>query len=210
MGINNKANTNIQKQIEQKILIKAYNMKLQFICLASTLAVTFSRNVPVPSLNQKTEKNLQRLSNNAINKAQQLLADNGVTVDLSGKIQNAANAGKPQLKAIGQKANQELNKISNTYGSWDLSQAIDTVFNKVNSKIDQQEASAPDLAKTLMDAGQQVLGAVKDAGINSLGDKKDLTLNQLVNAASGAAQKAVNNQQVNQALRKANKAVNEA
>merc|ERR1711893_235751 len=102
---------------EQKNLIKAYNMKLQFICLASTLAVTFSRNVPVPSLNQRTEKNLQRLSNNAINKAQQLLADNGVTVDLSGKL---------QMKAIGQKANQELNKLSNTYGNWDLSQLIDT------------------------------------------------------------------------------------
>merc|ERR1711972_1030963 len=91
----------------------------------------------------------QRLSNNAINKAQQLLADNGVTVDLSGKLQNAANAGKPQLKAIGQKANQELNKISNTYGSWDLAQAIDTVVNKANTAIDQQEAGAPDLLKLL-------------------------------------------------------------
>merc|ERR1712178_322876 len=193
---------------EQKILIKAYNMKLQFICLASTLAVTFSRNVPVPSLNQKTEKNLQRLSNNAINKAQQLLADNGVTVDLSGKLQNAANAGKPQLKAIGQKANQELNKISNTYGSWDLSQLIDTASNALNSKIGQQEAGAPDLAKTLSDAGQQFLGALVASGKDAMGDKKDLTLNQLVNAASGAAQQVVNNRQVNQALRKANKAVN--
>merc|ERR1712035_105191 len=210
MGINNKANTNIQQQIEQKNLIKAYNMKLQFICLASTLAVTFSRNVPVPTLNQRTEKNLQRLSNNAINKAQQLLADNGVTVDLSGKLQNAANAGKPQLKAIGQKANQEFNKISNTYGNWDLSQAIDTVFNKADSAIDQQEAGAPDLAKTLIDAGQQVLGAVKDAGKNSLGDKQDLTFNQLLNAAVGAVQKGINSKEVNQNLRKANKAVNEA
>merc|ERR1711980_7078 len=207
---NNKANTNIQKQIEQKNLIKAYNMKLQFICLASTLAVTFSRNVPVPKLNQRTEKNLQRLSNNAINKAQQLLADNGVTVDLSGKIQNAANAGKPQLKAIGQKANQEFNKISNTYGSWDLGQAIDTVFNKADSAIDQQEAGAPDLAKTLIDAGQQILGAVKDAGKNSLGDKQDLTFNQLLNAAVGAVQKNINGKDVNQNLRKANKALNEA
>merc|ERR1712035_167602 len=210
MGINNKANTNIQQQIEQKNLIKAYNMKLQFICLASTLAVTFSRNVPVPSLNQKTEKNLQRLSNNAINKAQQILADNGVTVDLSGKLQNAANAGKPQLKAIGQKANQEFNKLSNTYGSWDLAQAIDTVVNKANSAIDQQEAGAPDLAKTLMDAGQQVLGAVADAGKNSLGDKKDLTLNKLFSAAVGAVQKGINSKDFNQNLRKANKAINEA
>merc|ERR1712035_64073 len=210
MGINNKANTNIQQQIEQKNLIKAYNMKLQFICLASTLAVTFSRNVPVPSLNKKTEKNLQRLSNNAINKAQQLLADNGVTVDLSGKLQNAANAGKPQLKAIGQKANQEYKKLSNTYGNWDLSQLIDTASNALNSKIDQGEAGAPDLAKTLSDAGQQLLGSLVVAGKDAMGDKKDLTLNQLVNAASGAAQKAVNNQQVNQALRKANKAINEA
>ena len=185
-------------------------MKLQFICLASTLAVAFSRNVPVPSLNQRTEKNLQRLSNNAINKAQQLLADNGVTVDLSGKLQNAANAGKPQLKAIGQKANQEFNKLSNTYGSWDLGQAIDTVFNKADSAIDQQEAGAPDLAKTLIDAGQQVLGAVKDAGKNSLGDKQDLTFNQLLNAAVGAVQKGINSKDFNQNLRKANKAINEA
>merc|ERR1711980_12647 len=207
---NNKANTNIQKQIEQKNLIKAYNMKLQFICLASTLAVTFSRNVPVPKLNQRTEKNLQKLSNNAINKAQQLLADNGVTVDLSGKIGNAVNAGKPQLNAFGQKANQEFNKLSNTYGSWDLGQAIDTVFDKADSAIDQQEAGAPDLAKTLIDAGQQVLGAVKDAGKNSLGDKQDLTFNQLLNAAVGAVQQGINSKEVNQNLRKANKAINEA
>merc|ERR1712035_263570 len=122
-----------------------------------------------------------------INKAQQLLADNGVTVDLSGKIQNAANAGKPQLKAIGQKANQEFNKISNTYGSWDLGQAIDTVFNKADSAIDQQ-----------------------DAGKNSLGDKQDLTFNQLLNAAVGAVQKNINSKDFNQNLRKANKAINEA
>merc|ERR1711980_67278 len=207
---NNKANTNIQKQIEQKNLIKAYNMKLQFICLASTLAVTFSRNVPVPALNQRTENNLKKLSRNAINKAQQILADNGVTVDLSGKLQNAANAGKPQLQAMGQKVNQEFNKISNTYGNWDLGQAIDTVFNKADSAIDQQEAGAPDLAKTLIDAGQQVLGAVKDAGKNSLGDKQDLTFNQLLNAAVGAVQKNINSKEVNQNLRKANKAINEA
>merc|ERR1711912_134676 len=143
----------------------------------------------------------------AINKAQQLLADNGVTVDLSGKIGNAVNAGKPQLKAIGQKTNQELNKLSNTYGSWDLSQAIDTIFSKANSAIDQQEAGAPDLAKTFIDAGQQVLGAVKDAGKNSLGDKQDLTFNQLLNAAAGAVQQTINSKDVNQNLRKANKAI---
>merc|ERR1711980_35833 len=207
---NNKANTNIQKQIEQKNLIKAYNMKLQFICLASTLAVTFSRNVPVPALNQRTENNLKKLSRNAINKAQQILADNGVTVDLSGKIQNAANAGKPQLQAMGQKVNQEVNKLSNTYGNWDLGQAIDTVFNKADSAINQQEAGAPDLAKTLSDAGQQLLGSLVVAGKDSLGDKQDLTFNQVFDAAVKAVQKNINSKDFNQNLRKANKALNEA
>merc|ERR1712156_1371397 len=100
---------------EQKILFIAYNMKLQFILIASTLAVTFSKNIPVPQLNRNTKKNLKNLSNNA----EAFLAANGVTVDLDGRVQQAGTAIKPQLNQI----KQQANKVANTYGVgiWDKS-----------------------------------------------------------------------------------------
>merc|ERR1712178_46557 len=131
MGIN-KTNKKIDRQTEQKITIKAYNMKLQFILLASTLALTFSKNIPVPALNKNTERNLSKLSNNAARKAEALLASKGVKVDIDGKLQSAVKAGKPQLDAIKLQANQQYQKFSETYGNWDVAQIIDTLGNKVN------------------------------------------------------------------------------
>merc|ERR1711997_1411734 len=193
---------------EQKILFIAYNMKLQFIFLASTLAVTFSKNIPVPGLNKNTKKNADKLTNQAAKKAEALLAANGVKVDIDGKIQSAIAAGKPQIDAIKNEANKEYNKFSDTYGKWNLGQLIDTVNNKLNSKINEAEAGAPDGAKTFIDIGQDVLKALSNAGKGALGESKKLTINNILGAAKKSAGQAINNQQVNRALNKANKKVN--
>merc|ERR1712046_329187 len=85
---------------EQKILRTAYNMKLQFIFLASTLALTFSKNIPVPALDDKTKKNVNKLAKNAVKQVQTVLKENGVEVkNLQGKIVKGA-------------ANQEYNKVA--------------------------------------------------------------------------------------------------
>merc|ERR1712046_547272 len=98
---------------EQKILCTAYNMKLQFIFLASTLALTFSKNIPVPALDDKTKKNVNKLAKNAVKQVQTVLKENGVEVkNLQGKIDNALNAGSLQVKNVKGAANQEYNKVA--------------------------------------------------------------------------------------------------
>merc|ERR1712173_156333 len=193
---------------EQKILFTAYNMKLQIIFLASTLAVTFSKNIPVPKLKQKTKEKVNALANSAANKAQALLAANGVSVDVNAKLNNAINAGKPQFNAVKKEADKKYTEFSSTYGNWNLGQLIDTLNNKVNSEINQAEAGAPDGAKTFIDIGQDVLKALSNAGKTALGNNQQLTIDQILGAAKKSAGQAINNQQVNQALKKANKKVN--
>merc|ERR1711997_1116532 len=178
---------------EQKILFTAYNMKLQFIFLASTLAVTFSKNIPVPELKQNTKNKVNKLTKNAANKAQALLAANGVSVDVNAKLNNALNAGKPQFDAVKKEADKKYTEFSSTYGNWNLGQLIDSLNNKVNPEINQAEAGAPDGAKTFIDIGQDVLKALSNAGKEALGDKKTMKVKQIVNAASGAANKVINN-----------------
>merc|ERR1712154_394747 len=114
----------------------------------------------------------------------------------------------PQLKQMKNQANQQYNQFSNTYGKWDLGQIIDTVNNQVNSRIDKAEAGAPDGAKTFIDIGQDVLSALANAGKDALGNRENLTVDKIVSSAKNAAQQNINSQQVNQALRQANRKVN--
>merc|ERR1712025_1071802 len=130
---------------EQKILFIAYNMKLQFIFLASTLALTFSKNIPVPELNQDTEKNVKKLTNTALKKTQNLLKDNGVEVkNLRQRLNNALNAGVPQLNA----AKNEADKLYNKVSSKSIGGLINLANGEFNKAIDGLEDDAPDGVKS--------------------------------------------------------------
>jgi len=174
-------------------------MKLQIIFLASTLALTFSKNIPQVKLNRNTKGNLNKLANNAEN----FLADKGVTIDLDGRVKQASQAVQPQVNAIKNQANQ----LANQFGDWDLGQIIDAVNQKIDSSIDKAEAGAPDGAKTFIDIGQDVLKAFGQAGKKALDDNQNLTVDDILKAGKQSVQQSLNGQQVNSALRKANKAV---
>merc|ERR1712046_366229 len=184
---------------EQKNHFTEQNMKLQFIFLASSMAVIFSKNLPVPGLNKNTQHGVNKLKNNAAKKAEALLAAQGVKVDVDGRLKKLEDSVKPQLNQIKNKANQQYNQFSNTYGKWDLGQIIDTVNNQVNSRINKAEAGAPDGAKTFIDIGQDVLSALANAGKDALGNRENLTVDKIVSSAKNAAQQNINSQQVNQA-----------
>merc|ERR1739848_327960 len=119
--------------IEQKNLFIAYNMKLQFIFLASTLALTFSKNIPKP-LNKETTNNVNKLANNAVKTTQKLLKENGVEVkNLKVKIVNALKAGEIQGKNMKNKANEEYNKVAGKT----VGELIDIASNSLNNKINK-------------------------------------------------------------------------
>merc|ERR1712046_95749 len=141
--------------------------------------------------NRNTKGNLNKLANNAEN----FLADKGVTIDLDGRVKQASQAVQPQVNAIKNQANQ----LANQLGDWDLGQIIDAVNQKIDSSIDKAEAGAPDGAKTFIDFGQ--------AGKKALDDNQNLTVDDILKAGKQSVQKSLNGQQVNSALRKANKAV---
>merc|ERR1711899_392751 len=126
-------------------------MKLQFILLASTLALTFSKNIPVPALDDKTKKNVNKLASNAVKSVQNVLKKNGVEVkNLQGKIDNALNAGLIQVKNAGEQANKEYNKVAGKT----IGELIDIAANNLDSKINDAEKNAPDGAKVFIDFGQ--------------------------------------------------------
>merc|ERR1712046_511333 len=139
---------------EQKLLFTAYNMKLQFILLASTLALTFSKNIPVPALDDKTKKNVNKLASNAVKSVQNVLKKNGVEVkNLQGKIASALKSGSIQSKNIENKANEEYNKVAGKT----VGELLDIAANSLDNSINEAEKDAPDGAKVFIDFGQDLL-----------------------------------------------------
>merc|ERR1712027_201007 len=177
---------------EQKIHFIAYNMKLQFIFLASTLALTYSKNIPVPELNKETEKNVKQLTNTAVRKTQNFLKANGVEIkSLRQRLDNALNAGVPQLNAVKNEADESVGGL------------INFVSGELNKAIDGAENDVPDGAKSALDILQGVLGAVKDAGVAALGDNANKSIEDLANAGSDALQNSANGAEVNNAIKNA-------
>merc|ERR1712046_211305 len=189
---------------EQKILRTAYNMKLQFIFLASTLALTFSKNIPVPALDDKTKKNVNKLAKNAVKQVQTVLKENGVEVkNLQGKIDNALNAGSLQVKNVKGAANQEYNKVAGKT----VGELLDIAANKLDNTINEAEKDAPDGAKVFIDFGQDFLKALKKIGKDSLGEKANLTVDNIVKSGSEAVEESANSEDTNKFIKNANKKV---
>merc|ERR1712241_592150 len=189
---------------EQKILFIAYNMKLQLIFLASTLALTFSKNIPVPELNKETEKNVKQLTNTALRKTQNFLKANGVEIkSLRQRLDNALNAGVPQLNAVKNEADKQYSKVADR----SVGGLINFVSGEINKAIDGAENGVPDGAKSALDILQGFLGAVKDAGVDALGDNANKSIDDLVNAGSDALQNSANGVVVNNAIKNAKKQI---
>merc|ERR1712241_1131182 len=183
---------------EQKILFIAYNMKLQFIFLASTLALTFSKNIPVPELNKETEKNVKQLTNTALRKTQNFLKANGVEIkSLRQRLDNALNAGVPQLNAVKNEADKQYSKVADR----SVGGLINLVSGEINKAIDGAENNVPDGVKSGLDILQGFLGAVKDAGVAALGDNVNKPIDDLANAGSDALQNSANGAEVNNAIK---------
>merc|ERR1712027_170699 len=189
---------------EQKIHFIAYNMKLQFIFLASTLALTYSKNIPVPELNKETEKNVKQLTNTAVRKTQNFLKANGVEIkSLRQRLDNALNAGVPQLKAVKNEADKQYSKVADR----SVGGLINLVSGEINKAIDGAENGVPDGAKSALDVLQGVLGAVKDAGVAALGGNVNKSIDDLANAGSDALQNSANGAEVNNAIKNAKKQI---
>merc|ERR1712241_124865 len=189
---------------EQKILLFYFNMKLQLIFLASTLALTYSKNIPVPELNKETEKNVNQLTNTALRKTQNFLKANGVEIkSLRQRLNNAVNAGVPQLKAVKNEADKQHSKVADK----SVGGLINFVSGELNKAIDGAENDVPDGAKSALDIVQGFLGAVKDAGVDALGERADLTIDKLAKAGKLALQNSANGAKVNNAIKNAKKQI---
>merc|ERR1712154_381934 len=190
---------------EQKNLCTAYNMKLQFIFLASTLALTFSKNIPKPALNKETKNNVNKLAKNAVKSVNQVLKKNGVEVkNLQGRINSALNAGSLQVKNVEGKANEEYNKVAGKT----VGELIDIAANTLDNTINEAEKDAPDGAKVFIDFGQDLLKAFKKIGKDSLGEKANLTVDKLAKAGSEAVEENVNDKETNKQIKDANQKLN--
>jgi len=182
-------------------------MKLQFIFLASTLALTFSKNIPknipLPELNEKTQNNIAKLGSNAVKTAQDLLKKNGVKVNIQAKLQQALKAGDMQLKKGQNEANNQYNKVA----GMSLGELIDLSGNELDAAIDDLEDKAPDGVKSLIDIAQGALKGLAKAGKEALNNKQDWTVDDLAQLGSDSLEQSVN--QGNKYIKNANKKLNQ-